>query len=181
MGLLVCYNNHGGNKMKELTMARAAMFLGLGMAAAATIFVMRANLSADRVYPVFAGEEVRVARQAIVKAAPVVAANPAAMQPAMQPIRAVPLPIIPPSVTRQVAPVYPQTALENSLEGAVLLSVYIGDNGQPWKVEVKNSSGNSAFDLAATTALWQWRFNPASQGSSALASWFEVPVKFALE
>ncbi|MFA6169927.1 MAG: energy transducer TonB [Candidatus Margulisiibacteriota bacterium] len=167
--------------MRELTLPRVAMFLGLGMAATAALFIMRTNLSVDQAYPVFAGEEIRVERPATVKAGRVVATKTAVLQPVMQPIRSVPLPIVPLSVTQKVIPVYPQAALENGLEGQAILSVYVGDNGQPWKVEVKNSSGNSDLDLAAISALWQWRFNPASQSGAAIASWFEVPVKFALQ
>ena len=167
--------------MRELTLPRVAMFLGLGMAATAALFIMRTNLSVDHAYPVFAGEEIQVIRPTAVKTATVVAAKTAVVQPTMQPIRSVPLPIVPPSVTQQITPVYPQAALDNAQEGQVLLSVYIGDNGQPWKVEVKNSSGNNDLDLAAISALWQWRFSPASQSGAAIASWFEIPVKFALQ
>ncbi len=90
------------------------------------------------------------------------------------------MPIVPPSITYRVMPQYPVNALEQGLEGAVLLSVYVGLTGQPEQVQVKASSGLAEFDQSAITAVSQWKFSPASQAGAALSSWFEIPVRFEL-
>ncbi|MBU0630782.1 MAG: energy transducer TonB [Candidatus Margulisbacteria bacterium] len=169
--------------MKELTLPRLGLFLIMGMGGAAALFFLRTNLDVDRNYPVFAGAEVRAVQAvaAPAKAAPVAVAKASEARQTLRPIRAVPLPIVPPTIAHQVVPLYPQAAQENGSEGVVLLSVYVSELGEPWKVDIKSSSGYSDLDAAASKALWQWRFNPASQSGGAIASWFEVPVKFALE
>ncbi len=91
-----------------------------------------------------------------------------------------PMPIVPPSITYRVMPQYPVNALEQGLEGAVLLSVYVGLTGQPEQVQVKSSSGLAEFDQSAIAAVSQWKFSPASQAGAALSSWFEIPVRFEI-
>lgn len=127
--------------------------------------------------PVFISEGIVVTKVAPAKT---LVAEAVKIIPAPQPKVAVPLPIVPPSIAYSVLPLYPAQALEKGLEGAVLLSVYVGLNGATERVEVKSSSGVLEFDQSALTAVSQWKFNPASQGGVALASWFEIPVRFAL-
>ncbi|HTY13593.1 MAG TPA: TonB family protein [Candidatus Omnitrophota bacterium] len=91
------------------------------------------------------------------------------------------VPVIPPRVISEVLPEYPASALEKGTEGVVLVQAYIGASGKPEKVEVKTSSGNAELDSAAVSAVSQWIFSPASQSSAAVASWFEVPVRFNLK
>jgi protein TonB len=100
---------------------------------------------------------------------------------APMPQAAQPLPIVPPAITFKVLPSYPSAVLEKGRKGMVLLSVYVGLSGQPEKVEVKSSSGVAELDKSATEAVSQWKFSPAIQGGSALASWFEVPVRFEIK
>ncbi|MBU0671905.1 MAG: energy transducer TonB [Candidatus Margulisbacteria bacterium] len=90
------------------------------------------------------------------------------------------LPIIPPMISYRVLPEYPMSALEKGLTGTTILSIYVGMAGSPDKVEVKASSGVAELDQSAITAVSQWKFSPAAQGGQALASWFEVPVRFEL-
>ena len=117
------------------------------------------------------------------KAQPVVreVVKPASVSIAPLPQTVSPMPILPPVVTFKVLPVYPSSALADSLSGTVLLSVFVGPAGQPEKIETKVSSGVADFDQAATAAVSQWRFSPAMQGGTALASCFEVPVRFEVK
>jgi len=124
--------------------------------------------------PVFVGQELLVN-----KAAKVMVAEKTIVKP-LQIESVSALPIIPPSIAYRVLPQYPMSALQKGLEGAVLLSVYVGLSGQPEQVQVKSSSGLAEFDQSAISAVSQWKFNPASQAGAALASWFEIPVSFKL-
>ncbi|MBN3032809.1 MAG: energy transducer TonB [Candidatus Saganbacteria bacterium] len=157
-------------KAKEVSLQNIAVYVTLSLVAAAGIYLARPHQAAVRSAPIFMGKEV-TARQA---------AKPATVTvPAPQP-PAVPLPIIPPSITYSVLPAYPSAALAKGAEGVVLLSVYVGLTGQPERLETKASSGNQELDAAALKAAGQWRFQPATQGGAALASWFEVPVRFVI-
>ena len=114
-----------------------------------------------------------VAQKTAVKAAVITA-------PAPQP-NAAPLPIIPPSVANRVLPAYPAAELAKGTAGAVLLSVYVSMTGKPEKIVTNTSSGSPDLDAAASRAVAQWRFNPATQGGQPLPCWFEVPVKFVIK
>jgi len=172
-------------KAKEASLRNIVPLLVVSLAVSAVFYLSRPQTRTSSI-PIFMGEEVTV-KKAVegirgvemategVKAAPVVKAAPA---PATQ---AAPLPIVPPSVTVRVLPAYPASSLANGTEGVVLLSAYVGLTGQPEKIETKTSSGISELDEAAMKAVSQWQFSPASQGGAALASWFEVPVRFVIK
>lgn len=123
--------------------------------------------------PIFVYEEVVVHRTA----APV---KSAALPVPVKPV-SLPLPVLPPQIISQVLPEYPAEALKAGTEGLVMVQAYIGMSGAAEKVEVKTSSGNTELDQSASRAVAQWRFSPASQGGTALASWFEVPVRFSIK
>jgi protein TonB len=166
--------------LKELTVRNTAPLLILVMALTVGIYLAKPQIG-TKTAPIFYGEEVTVRTAAepvvLVKAQPVAQATaaPAPVSPAL------PLPIIPPAITFKVLPEYPLAALEQGAQGTVLLAAYVGLNGQAEKIETKLSSGNKELDAAATAAVSQWTFSPAAQGGSALASWFEVPVRFELK
>jgi len=135
------------------------------------------SMPLQRDLPVYMGEELIVNRSA----AKVVAQPQAKAVPAPVPKIAVPLPIFPPRVSFRVLPQYPAAALEREMEGITVLSVYVGLSGNAEQVAVKASSGASELDASAAAAVSQWQFSPATQGGKAIASWFEVPVRFSLE
>lgn len=164
-------------KAKTINAQNLVLCLLAALAASAAVYLVRPQTAA-RPVPVFYGEEVTVRTTAapvvLTKARPAVAA-PAPVSPA------VPLPLVPPAVTFKVLPEYPAAALERGTQGTVLLAVYVGLTGQAEKIETKLSSGVKELDAAAAQAVAQWTFSPATQGSGALASWFEVPVRFELK
>jgi protein TonB len=144
----------------------------LVLAAAFSLYISTRPKAAISV-PTFVYEEVVVHQTA----APVkAAALPAPIKPA-----SLPLPVIPPQIISQVLPEYPAEALKAGTEGLVMVQAYIGMSGAAEKIEVKTSSGNTELDRSAVQAVTQWRFTPASQSGAALASWFEVPVRFTIK
>jgi len=98
----------------------------------------------------------------------------------INPVSIVP-PITPPRVISQVLPEYPASALENEIEGMTLVQAYVGLNGAVDRTEIKTSSGNADLDVSAVKAVFQWTFSPALQGGAAIASLFEVPVRFSIK
>jgi protein TonB len=77
-------------------------------------------------------------------------------------------------------PRYPTAAREQGLEGVVVLSVLIRQDGRVDDARVAISSGAIVLDQAALAAVRAWLFAPATQGGRPVESVVEVPVKFAL-
>lgn len=175
-------------KAKEVSLNNLVIFLVLSLAISALVFMPKPHIVRTKSLPVFMGEEVVVHKAGMAymaeKAYTVGKAETAVkatVLPAPLPKAINPLPLIPPTILSKVLPIYPQTALEKGIEGIVILSVYVGLNGQPQKIETKTSSGISELDNSASTAVAQWKFSPAAQGGQAIASWFEVPVRFIIK
>jgi periplasmic protein TonB len=80
----------------------------------------------------------------------------------------------------QVTPSYPATARRLGIEGTALLRVFVDAKGHVGDVVVKQSAGHPDLDRAAADAVRRWRFDPARQGTDAVAMWVELPVEFHL-
>lgn len=178
-------------KANEVSLKNVMTVAVLMLAVAVGFYLSRQQVKVSRSAPIFLGEEVMVSQPSktipavfpVAKPASVSQAKSTAVKamPAPVPTMAVPLPILPPSILSKVLPVYPQTALARGIEGIIVLSALIDLAGQPGNIQVKTSSGDRALDDAAVKAVSQWRFSPAAQGGTALASVFEVPVKFEIK
>lgn len=175
---------------KEAAIRNVTIYLTLALLLSAGYMTLNHHKAVSSNVPIFMGEEVTVHKTAtmtpaisLTKPLAVSRAKDAAVVrvvPVPQP-KVVPLPIVPPSIAASVLPVYPAKALADGREGLVLLSVYIGLTGQPEEIETKTSSGYPELDSAATQAVAQWKFFSATQGGQALASWFEIPVRFVIK
>ncbi|NQT30082.1 MAG: energy transducer TonB [Candidatus Saganbacteria bacterium] len=136
--------------------------------------------------PIFWGEEIAVQNKSVTVVGQKAAVRVAKVVGTQKMAKTVPtsqpkvLPIFPPSISYSVLPEYPVSALQEGLAGTTVLSIYVGLQGRPERIEVKSSSGVSELDKAATLAVSKWQFSPAMQGGTAIASRFEVPVKFTL-
>jgi protein TonB len=71
-------------------------------------------------------------------------------------------------------------AREQRLEGVVVLSVLVRQDGRVEDARVASSSGAAVLDDAALAAVRTWIFAPATRGGRPVESVVEVPVKFAL-
>ncbi|MEJ1962844.1 MAG: energy transducer TonB [Gammaproteobacteria bacterium] len=78
------------------------------------------------------------------------------------------------------APVYPPLSRQLREQGITSLRVHVSAEGKPLAIEIERSSGYERLDRAAISAVWQWRFVPARQGSAQMAAWVIVPVRFNL-
>jgi periplasmic protein TonB len=82
---------------------------------------------------------------------------------------------------RNPPPSYPLSARRSGVEGTVSLRVLVGTDGTPRRVELNQSSGSNALDVAALRTVEKWRFAPARRGPTAIEEWVLVPVVFRLE
>lgn len=169
-------------KAKDISLNNLVIFLVLSLAISALMFIPKLQVASTKNLPVFMGEEVVVQKAGKVSTAVITEkAVKATALPVLPPKIATPLPLVPPSITYKVFPAYPAAALEQGKEGIVILSVFVGLSGQPGKIVTKTSSGIAELDSSASTAVAQWKFSPAAQGGQAIASWFEVPVRFVIK
>lgn len=85
----------------------------------------------------------------------------------------------PPSIEKQVAPVYPEYAKQNQIEGTVMVRVVLSAKGKVEDTRVTESS-NNMFDEPALMAVRQFRFAPARKDGEGVRSTVMVPVQFRL-
>ncbi|TWH46103.1 energy transducer TonB [Sporomusa sp. KB1] len=90
--------------------------------------------------------------------------------------------VAPPGILAKVEPVYPQSARQAGIGGTVVLKVQVLENGQPGKITLFRSSGDTSLDESAITAMRQWRFVPARDKDSGrtMVCITTIPVSFRL-
>lgn len=86
------------------------------------------------------------------------------------------------SLTYRAAPLhFPTRALQQRMQGTVLLRVLVDETGKPVKVMVEHGSGYALLDRSAVDqVLAGWRFQPATMDGQAVSAWARVPVRFSL-
>jgi periplasmic protein TonB len=85
-----------------------------------------------------------------------------------------------PRVLINPAPRYPAEALQQQLQGTVLLRVQVAADGSVVAVRVLRSSGAQSLDAAAVDAVQRWRFLPA-RDSDAAPREVNVPIEFVIQ
>lgn len=86
----------------------------------------------------------------------------------------------PPTVVKQVSPVYPQSAQEERAEGVVWLRVFVNEHGKPAAAEVLKSPRDD-FAEAAKQAVMQFEFTPGKLKDKPVGVWVSIPFKFKLQ
>ena len=82
------------------------------------------------------------------------------------------------SVTHRVEPTYPDAALKQRVQGAVVLDVQIGADGRVQNVEVV--SGSPMLVQASTSAVRQWRFKTQRVNGRLAEMQTQVTLNFRL-
>ena len=80
---------------------------------------------------------------------------------------------------KEVKPVYPDVARQAGIEGIVSMRVLINKEGAVEKVDV--ISGEQALQMAAITAVRQWRYQPFVLEGNAVPVMTTVNVKFQIQ
>jgi TonB family protein len=92
-----------------------------------------------------------------------------------------PAPDGPPVALNAESPVsYPQSLLEQGVEGTVVLHLFVDANGAVMRdsTRVAESSGYPAFDSAAVTAVPQFHYAPAVRDGTPVGTAFLQAVQF---
>ena len=77
-------------------------------------------------------------------------------------------------------PAYPPEAVQQRLEGRVILSVTIAASGAVTKVTVAESCRHQVLDQAALDAVRRWRFSPATRSGMPVEWTARLPIRFRL-
>ena len=85
-----------------------------------------------------------------------------------------------PRVIKKVRPSYTQEALIESIEGTVLVRVYINEKGIPISAKIKRGLGYGLDEIAKNAAL-KWKFSPAIKSGIPVTSFKDIRFNFALE
>lgn len=84
-----------------------------------------------------------------------------------------------PQLTNRVEPSYPEAARKARMEGVVILEAIITASGSVEDVKVLKSM-NPLLDAAASRAVSQWRYRPATLNGRAVRVYLTVTVTFNL-
>jgi len=75
---------------------------------------------------------------------------------------------------------YPEDAVEQGIEGKVIVAVFFDEQGNVSKSEIARSV-NDSLDQAAVEAIRSTRWKPGQIGGKNTAGWLMVPVTFSLD
>jgi len=84
-----------------------------------------------------------------------------------------------PVVTYQEQPRYPEAASKAGIDGTVLISLVVGEDGVPRDLKIVRSP-DSRFDQNALDAVRKWRFRPAQKDGQPVAVYSNIEVGFHL-
>jgi len=86
----------------------------------------------------------------------------------------------PPVLVKYVSPKYPDLARQAGIEGTVLLSVLVGEDGKVVSARVLQSDVTPAMEKNAIQAVKQFLFKPAKQRTVPVKATMMVPIRFKL-
>ncbi len=88
-----------------------------------------------------------------------------------------------PSFVKQKKPRYPDVARRAGIEGRVIVSVLISENGRPMKAQVvkRIPSDQTVFDKSAIECVMNSSYSPGIQNGTPVKVWLTVPIRFELQ
>jgi protein TonB len=87
--------------------------------------------------------------------------------------------ITPPSIQREVKPIYTEEGRRRGVEGDVVMEVVVRSDGTIGNIRLLRGLG-SGLDQRASEAVKQWRFNPARRFGEPVDVLVEIAVEFRL-
>lgn len=85
-----------------------------------------------------------------------------------------------PRIVKKVKPVYPEAALQEKLQGTVVIEIYTNEKGQVRAARILESASPILND-AALKAVRQWEYEPFVKDGKAVPVAFTVTVTFSLQ
>ena len=88
--------------------------------------------------------------------------------------------ILPPRVVSKTDPNYTQEAKDARIQGTVVLSLVVNEDGKAEDIEVVRGI-DPGLDLNAVDALGKWQFDPATKDGKPVAVQATIEVNFKLK
>lgn len=87
-----------------------------------------------------------------------------------------------PAFVKQKKPRYPNMARRAGIEGKVIVSVLISENGRPMKAQITKRipPDQTVFDDSAIECVMNSSYSPGIQNGSPIKVWLTVPIRFTL-
>ncbi|HKW45110.1 MAG TPA: TonB family protein, partial [Candidatus Eremiobacteraceae bacterium] len=101
-------------------------------------------------------------------------------EPTASPTPMVPIPSTDSTFTYKAPLEYPQIALQQNIEGTVVVLVTIGPTGELVSASIASSSGNAALDEAALAAARSSRYSPYIANGSPVTQQYKIVYEFRL-
>jgi TonB family protein len=90
--------------------------------------------------------------------------------------------VVKPELMNRVNPSYPRLAQQKKVEGTVILSILISENGDVADARVlREAGGSSGLNEAALSAVRKWKFRPGVKEGKRIKVWMTYPIVFKLQ
>ena len=90
--------------------------------------------------------------------------------------------VVKPELVNRVNPTYPNAARMKRVEGTVILSLLVSENGDVANVKVlRGAGGSSGLNEAAVSSARKWKFRPAVKEGKRVRVWVTYPIVFKLQ
>ncbi len=90
--------------------------------------------------------------------------------------------VVKPEIVSRVNPAYPRMAQQKKVEGTVIISILISENGDVADARVlREAGGSSGLNEAAMAAVRKWKFRPAVKEGKRVKVWMTYPIVFKFQ
>ncbi|WP_166638016.1 energy transducer TonB [Halanaerobium saccharolyticum] len=85
-----------------------------------------------------------------------------------------------PGIKNYAKPEYPSNLRRRNIEGEVIVSLRVDEEGQVQNLKIYKSSGYDSFDQSALNAISNWKFKAAEKDGNQVAVIVNLPIRFKL-
>jgi len=85
-----------------------------------------------------------------------------------------------PGIKNYTKPEYPSNLRKRNIEGEVIISLRVDEEGQVYNLKVYQSSGYDSFDQSALNAISNWEFKAAEKDGNKIEVIVNLPIHFKL-
>lgn len=90
--------------------------------------------------------------------------------------------VVKPELVNRVNPAYPRFAQQKKVEGTVIISILVSENGDVADARVlREAGGSSGLNEAALSAVRKWKFRPGVKEGKRVKVWMTYPIVFKLQ
>jgi len=84
-------------------------------------------------------------------------------------------------ILKMTKPIYPLYAMENGLEGYVLVEAYVNEQGRVEGAWIRSAYGDDSFEESAIDAVEEFLFKPAKEAGKPIPFWVSFLIRFELK